>query len=239
MDRHDGARPAVIPIGLAPFGYLNAYLVRGERTVVVDTGYPPGARRIMAALDRHRIAPSEVSLILLTHGHLDHLGGAAELQRRLDAPVALHRLDADIAVSGRDRPLRPARLAGRLFAPLAPRTAPAFNPDIVHDGELDLAPFGIAGRTIHTPGHTPGSVSLVLEECVLAGDLVAGGFLRRHAPGPPYFADDLIALHESIGRVLAVAKGPMYLGHRGPVSLESVARRFAPPDRSKRRPRLG
>ncbi|MDQ3491943.1 MAG: MBL fold metallo-hydrolase [Chloroflexota bacterium] len=239
MDSHSGARPAVIPVELTPFGFLNAYLLRGERTVVVDTGYPSGARRMLAALERHGIAPSDVSLILMTHGHLDHLGGAAELRTRLRVPTALHRLDAEIAASGRDRPLRPARLAGRLFAPFAPRSAPAFQPDIVHDGELDLAPYGIAGRTIHTPGHTPGSISVLLDDCVLAGDLVVGGFLRRHVPGLPYFADDRGQLQASIERVLAVANGPLFVGHRGPVSRESVARRFPTRSRSGRPARLG
>ncbi len=221
-----GTRPTVIPVGLAPLGFLNAYLVRGERTVIVDAGYPSGAGRIVAALRRHRIASRDVSLILLTHGHLDHLGGAAELRLRLDAPTALHRLDTEIAVSGRDRPLRPTGLAGRLFAGFAPRRAPAFEPDIIHDGQLDLAAYGIAGRTIHTPGHTPGSISLLLDDCVVAGDLLAGGFLRRHAPRLPYFADDLVQLRESIERVSMVATGPIYVGHRGPLPPEAVARRF-------------
>src|SRR5690606_35391998 len=122
-------------------GFLTAYLVRGERTIVVDTGYPSGVGRIMRALHADGIAPDEVSLILLTHGHLDHLGGARELRETLGAPVALHRLDAEIARSGRDRPLIGTDIAGRIFARFAPRTAPAFEPDVVHDGELDLGPY--------------------------------------------------------------------------------------------------
>jgi len=225
----DGSRPLVVPVDVALFGFLHAYLVVGERIVVVDAGYPSSPRRILAALTRRRASTRDVSLILLTHGHLDHVGGADELRRRTGAPIALHRLDAEIARSGHDRPLHPTDFAGRLFLPFMPRTIPPFEPDIVHDGDLDLASFGVAGRTLHTPGHTPGSISVLLDDATLAGDLVAGGFLRGRAPREPYFADDRGQLVRSLDRLLSESRGPLLVGHRGPLPRDAVARRFLSP----------
>jgi glyoxylase-like metal-dependent hydrolase (beta-lactamase superfamily II) len=218
-----GSSPRIIPIALAPWGFLNAYLVQGERTIVVDAGYPRMARRILGALEREGTDPRDVSLILLTHGHLDHLGGVTRLRQELHAPVALHSADAEIARSGRDRALQGTDLFGRAFALFAPRTAPAFEPDIVHDGELDLAPFGVPGHTLHTPGHTPGSVSVVLDEAVLCGDLLAGRALTASAPRLPYFADDLTALESSVESLLSASRGRWHLGHRGPLDRGDVA----------------
>ncbi|HUG47668.1 MAG TPA: MBL fold metallo-hydrolase [Candidatus Limnocylindria bacterium] len=221
-----GSMPVVVPVDLALFGFLHSYLVLGERVVVVDAGYPSSPHRIMRALERRSIKRADVSLILLTHGHLDHLGGASALRAELGAPIALHRDDAEIARTGRDRPLHPSDLAGRLFLPFMPRSAAPFEPDIVHDGDLDLTDFGVAGRTLHTPGHTPGSISVVLDEATLAGDLVSGGFLRGRAPREPYFADDRAQLRSSLERLLSESGAPLYVGHRGPLSADAVARRF-------------
>jgi glyoxylase-like metal-dependent hydrolase (beta-lactamase superfamily II) len=137
--------------------------------------------------------------------------------------VALHRADAEIARSGRDRPLHGTDLVGKAFALFAPRTVPAFEPEIVHDGELDLALYGMPGRTVPTPGHTPGSVSVVLDEAVLCGDLLAGSFLRGSAPRLPYFADDQAALAGSVRALLTASRGPWHLGHRGPLDPRDVA----------------
>jgi hydroxyacylglutathione hydrolase len=218
-----GTGPRIVPVSLAPFGFLNAYLVQADRTVVVDAGYPRMAGGILAALEHQHVAPRDVSLILLTHGHLDHLGGVTRLREALDAPVALHRADAEIARSGHDRPLHGTDLFGRVFARFAPRTAPPFEPDVVHDGELDLAPYGVPGRTVHTPGHTPGSVSVVLDDAVICGDLLAGRALRGHSPRLPYFADDLEALDASVRTLLGAAHGRWHVGHRGPLDPGEVA----------------
>jgi glyoxylase-like metal-dependent hydrolase (beta-lactamase superfamily II) len=206
-------------------GFLNAYLIQGERTIIVDAGYPRLSGGVLGALDSLHVQPQDVSLILLTHGHLDHLGGVTRLRELLDAPIALHAADAEIARSGRDRPLHGTDLFGRVFARFAPRTAPAFEPDVVHDGQLDLAPYGVEGTTIHTPGHTPGSVSVILPDGVVCGDLLAGGALRRGSPRLPYFADDLDALDDSVRKLLLTAHGKWHLGHRGPL-LENDVRRW-------------
>src|SRR4051794_19068318 len=121
-----GRTQRVIPVDLAILGFLNAYLIQGDRTVVVDTGYPYAVPRILRALETNRIGRSQVSLILLTHGHLDHLGGARALREVLGVPVALHSLDAEIARTGRDRPLIGTDLLGRTFARIAPRSVPPF-----------------------------------------------------------------------------------------------------------------
>jgi glyoxylase-like metal-dependent hydrolase (beta-lactamase superfamily II) len=225
----DGSRPTVVPVDVALFGFLHVYLLLGERVIVVDAGYPSSPRRVLRALTERRLA-GEVSLIVLTHGHLDHLGGAAELRSQLSAPIALHRLDAEIAHTGRDRPLHPTDLRGRLFSPFMPRSVTPFEPDIVHDGTLDLAPFGVAGRTIHTPGHTPGSISILLEEATVAGDIASGGFLRGRSAREPYFADDRRQLRSSVAQLLAEANpGPVYVGHRGPLTRQGLARLFDVP----------
>jgi glyoxylase-like metal-dependent hydrolase (beta-lactamase superfamily II) len=217
-----GSSPRIIPVSLAPWGFLNAYLIRGERTIVVDAGYPRMSRGVLAALEGEGVRPQDVSLILLTHGHLDHLGGVTRLREVLDAPVALHRADAEIARTGRDRPLRGTDLFGKVFALFAPRTAPAFEPEIVHDGELDLGPFGVPGRTLHTPGHTPGSISVLLEEAVICGDLLAGGALRGSSPRLPYFADDIDAVATSVQALLEMSRGRWLVGHRGPLDPAAI-----------------
>jgi len=224
--RQNRSSPAVVPIELWPLGFLHAYLLIGDRVIVVDAGTPSSSGRILDALKRQHVARSDVSLILITHGHRDHLGGARDLREQLGAPIALHREDAEVARTGKFPPSKATSRLSRLASHFLPqKQVEPFEPDVVF-GELDLARYGVSGRTLHTPGHTPGSVSVLLERSTIAGDLMMGGLLRRGTPRYPAVADDIDELSRSIAQVLLQGHGPLFVGHRGPLQPEAVAKRF-------------
>ena len=210
----------------------NAFLVRGERPILVDAGRPGEADRIIAAIRGKGVEPHTLALILLTHGHLPVTGSAGELRRRTGAPIAIHAADAEMLRMGHNAPLRPTCFTARLAAPIVQggRGEPT-HPDLVLDGERSLRDIGIDGRIIETPGHTAGSISLLLAEGnAIVGDLLMGGYLgglvRRRVPNVAYFQDDDAAARQSLRMVIGSGARTLYVGHGGPLAAEQVAMRF-------------
>jgi len=219
----------VIQISL---GWANVFVIRGKRPVLVDTGYPGSAPAIIDKLTENGVDPGWLSLILITHGHSDHFGSAAEIKKQTGAPVAVHKLDAEALIKGEDPSLKPTGFIGRMLLPLlerrGPATAPPLKPDIIIEGELDLSKFGVDGKVIHTPGHTPGSVSVILPNGeFIVGDLIMKGMVRFWQPNYPLFADNMFQLKESIKLILRKKPSKIYCTHGGPFSPKSVLRRFS------------
>jgi hypothetical protein len=93
----------------------NAYLVRGaDGLLVVDSGIPGSAKRILASIERTGARPSDLRHIVLTHWHPDHMGSAAELRQLTGARIAIHELDAPV-LAGRERPAKGRRTMGLLL----------------------------------------------------------------------------------------------------------------------------
>ena len=91
------------------------------------------------------------------------------------------------------------------------------------DEDFSLAPFGIPGKVIYTPGHTMGSVSILLETGdAFVGDLVMSGFPLRLNPGLPIFAEDIKRVKESIRKLLDRGVKTIYPAHGKPFSAQIV-----------------
>jgi len=146
----------------------NAYVVElDDGVLLVDTGMPGNAPRILAALTRLGRRPSDVRHIVLTHWHLDHMGSAAELRRLTGAQVAIHELDAPVLAGG-ERPAKGRRMMGILLRVF--RVAPLVADVTLRSGDA------IGGlEVIHVPGHTAGSIALRRADgVVLSGDALLG-----------------------------------------------------------------
>jgi hypothetical protein len=162
-----------------PLRISNAYLVRGSGSLLVDTGSPNEEGAILRALAAAGVHPTDLSLILHTHVHVDHVGSTAALRRYTDAPVAYHDADDFLMQRGNNGTLKPTSCGSWLPAKVLSNVVFQTVPEhlSVSDGTR-LDTFGVRGRIMHTPGHTPGSISLVLDDgAALVGDLLMGGWL--------------------------------------------------------------
>jgi len=199
--------------------------------VLVDCGYPYFLWLVRRRLRQHRIDPASLGLILLSHGHIDHVGGAIAVRHFTGAPIAIHRADATCLPTGRFPPLVPRTWLGWLTCLPAnlQRLPPSSRgePDILLDDEYDLAPYGIDGRVVHLPGHTPGSVAVLLEsgEAVIADALMVN-FPFLSDPSYPIYADDMEQVRDSLRRLLEYRPRIIYTGHGGPVTPADVRRRY-------------
>jgi hydroxyacylglutathione hydrolase len=210
----------VTPIALGPMSKV--FLVRGEAgAVLVDTGMPGQAGQILDALAAHGVTPEAIRLILITHGHVDHMGSARELRERTGAPVTVHAGDA-AALRGEEDLAATAIPTSRLFGMLmrlGARLAPpgpdsALEPDIVFDSAWRLDEYGVAGEVIPTPGHSPGSVSLLLDNGeAIVGDLAMASMLFPKRATPPRIAWDLDRNWASLRAVLDRHPKIVYITH--------------------------
>jgi len=130
---------SVVGIRLLRFRWSNAYLLLGERPVLVEAGSPGDEAAILAALAAAGRGPRDLAAIVLTHGHADHAGAAAALRAATGAPVLLAAGDTGMAAAGRNLPLVPTGLEARLAAPFVPQDFPSVVPDEVVTAAVDLA----------------------------------------------------------------------------------------------------
>jgi hydroxyacylglutathione hydrolase len=187
----------------APFegdGLVNCYLIDAPRRALIDTGTASvPSRTLLPALKELNWDPSDLRVIINTHMHIDHAGGNAEMQEASGAGIHLHRADAaladreahvekycraDLRLMGQGAaiPEREAFMLQLLGREWGVERALEDNDEIDLGNDVRL-------RTVHTPGHTPGSTSLFWESAGLlfSGDAVGGRGSR--APGFPLYYD--------------------------------------------------
>jgi glyoxylase-like metal-dependent hydrolase (beta-lactamase superfamily II) len=182
----------------------NAFLVHVHEPVVVDTGTPRGGRRIAHELRQAGIRPE---LILLTHSHYDHAGGAAALREATGAPIC---------APAAERAVLSGRLRHRLLARAGARAANLGRPVRLPDVDRWLEPGeDVEGlEVVATPGHTPGHTSYRFGTTIVAGDaFMTGEHLRETVS---FFIADRAESRRSIEKLAGLDLDLAVSGHGPP-----------------------
>jgi glyoxylase-like metal-dependent hydrolase (beta-lactamase superfamily II) len=171
-----------------------------------------------------------IDALLLTHTHFDHAENAAAIAKRYGAKIIVHPAEADALKTGNSRLPRGSILATRwLMQWLAERVQPLFTyppaePDILAEDGMDLREFGFEAAVVHTPGHSAGSLSLIVDgQIALVGDTLFGVF--RNSVFPP-FADDPEQMVRSWGKLLRTGCVFFLPGHGSEIGRDLLEREF-------------
>ena len=201
----------------------SAYLIQGERPILVDTGSPGDLPRLLAALNAKGISAEDLSLVIHTHGHGDHAGSTAALRPLTHAKFAIHPADQQMVRNGRNTLGEMTSLEARVITPFVNKPFPPAECDLILREESSLAPYGVAGSILFTPGHTSGSISISLDEGdVIAGDVLMGGTLggaiQGHKPHWHYYVSSRSQVIASVRRILDLHPHQIHVGHGGPLA---------------------
>jgi len=201
-----------------PVGYANAFLlINGRHSVLIDTGIKGHAFFLLSKMEKYGVVPSDLALIIQTHTHFDHAGNTAELKKLTGAKVVVHETEAGYLTNGYTPIPNGTNPYTKFIASLGRKVYPgiaayeAVKPDIVISEKYSLDEWGVDGYILHTPGHTEGSLSVVLENrLVIAGDCFFPVFPKSvFTP----FCNDVPMLMESWKKILDLDIEEIYAGH--------------------------
>jgi hydroxyacylglutathione hydrolase len=208
----------------------SAYLIEGDRLFLVDTGFTGHARKVLRtirSLGRHA---AELDLVVVTHAHLDHCGGLPSLREAATFTVGCHPLTTDALAAGSIGVSPGLTPWAKAYEALARVTTPILRPrgSRADVGLADGAPLhghGLAGRAIHTPGHTTGCISVLLDDgSAFVGDLITGPEGGQPLPVPTTMAVDLDRTFDGWRALLAAGAQRFYPSHGRPFSAEELVR---------------
>lgn len=196
-------------------GSVNIYLIEEHgRAILVDTGRNGSEEKILAQCRK-----TKVELILLTHGHVDHVQNTAYLKKALGVPVALHMQDLDLIKDNAAEPLHYQGFLGMVVAEVSEKSyesdrIPEFSPEFFLKEGDRLKDYVINARIMELPGHTKGSIGIDIDgKSVIVGDALMNMFY----PGLSMVYWDRGEMIKSAEKISALGARKVYFGHGSPV----------------------
>jgi len=186
----------------------------GDALALIDSGAGRSVRRIESNIREAGYDPAQIQCLILTHNHIDHIGGAPYFRERFGCRILVHDLDADAVETG-DRVRTAANWYGTDFPPTPPDERLTGE-----EGSLDIGHVRL--HWIHTPGHTPGSIALYLDcggERILFGQDIHGPFL-------PAFESNLAHWRQSMEKLITLRADILCEGHFGIFRTPSRVERY-------------
>jgi hydroxyacylglutathione hydrolase len=186
-------------------GRSNVFLItNGKKNILIDTSPENKWKKLEKKLIDLNI--NNIDFLILTHTHFDHAANANRIKKKYNAKVFVHETEASYLTSGKNIIPNGTNIITRSLINLfANSVFPGFSyepcqSDIFVNSSLDLKEFGFEAYIIHTPGHTIGSMSIVVDnEVALVGDTMFGVF--KWSVFPPY-ANDVKQIVKSWGILL-------------------------------------
>jgi glyoxylase-like metal-dependent hydrolase (beta-lactamase superfamily II) len=195
-------------------GNGNASIVsEGGCAILVDTCHEEYRDIILK-----KCMPKNVKLIVLTHGHFDHVQNTAYLSSRLNAPIAMHKDDYALIKDKLAEPILAHTLLGKIIAKLSEKgferaNIEPFEPEVyLGDGD-SLEQYGVPAVIIGLPGHTKGSIGIIVGDT----DIIVGDALMNmvYPTKSPLYGDRTI-MEQSAARISSLGDVTIYFGHGGP-----------------------
>lgn len=171
--------------------------------VMIDAGAGGSSRILQSNMENGGLDPKSITTIILTHNHIDHIGSATYFRTNFGCKILIHELDA-AAVEEGDSLRTAASCYGTTFPPT--------KVDRKLKGAHEILTFGVEElHCLHTPGHTPGSISIYIDrggKRILFGQDIHGPFLD-------IFGSDIHRWKQSMAKLLALDADVLCEGHFG------------------------
>ncbi len=206
--------------------------------VLIDSGMPKSAGEILSVVENHLGKGARPKAIILTHGHFDHVGASVELVRHWEVPVYAHELELPYLTGKSDYPEPDPSVEGGLVAKVSsyfPNESTDLSGHVLALPGDGTVPGMEGWRWVHTPGHSPGHVSLFRESdrTLIAGDafvtvrqdsLYKVLVQQQEVCGPPrYFTTDWQAAWESVKKLETLKPRVAVTGHGTAMEGEELA----------------
>ena len=210
-----------------PLGIDTTYIIQSKGTIMIDGGAPDKVSLFKKKLELYSISPKEIKLIILTHAHWDHIASVRDIKELTGASIALHHSERNWLEGTKHSMPSGFTTWGKILGGILTLVMPLIKIPFaqldyeIPDEGFSLIDYGIHGKVIHTPGHSPGSVSIVLDSGdAFVGDLAMNGFPLRTGPGLPIFGYDLNLIKEGWTKLLEIGVRTIYPAHGKPFPAE-------------------